>query len=359
PWSLRETPMELQRKYFRKEGLECQLAEEVRLAVFFELRNLMDDDPSFWAPQRFDVVLCRNVVMYLTSEVTRSLICRIAKSLAPGGFLFLGHAETLRNVSQEFHLRHTHETFYYQLREAEERASDASQIPAGPGYQADGKGADRFFEASDAWYAAIRDASERIRALTHGATALSSSATPRETGRSEGARREARVCNHAATLELLREEKFEQAKALVRGLAAEAQEDSDTQVLWAVLLANSGEPREAESVCKRLLASDELNAGAHYVMALCREQAGDLEAASEHDRAATYLDSTFAMPHLHLGLMSKRLSQREESRRELSSALELLAHEDASRILLFGGGFTREGLVGLCRRELGNPGDLR
>src|SRR5665811_2284954 len=43
-------------------------------------------------------------------------IARIAQSLAPGGFLFLGHAETLRGISDAFHLRHTHETFYYQRK---------------------------------------------------------------------------------------------------------------------------------------------------------------------------------------------------------------------------------------------------
>ena len=44
-----------------------------------------------------------------------------------------------------------------------------------------------------------------------------------------------------------------------------------------------------------------LNAGAYYVMALCREQANDRHTAMEHDLTAIYLDPSFAMPHLHLG----------------------------------------------------------
>ena len=82
------------------------------------------------------------------------------------------------------------------------------------------------------------------------------------------------------------------------------------------------------------------------------EHAGDRDGAIEHDQAATYLDSAFAMPHLHLGLVAKRSADAHTARRELAHALPLLAREDASRILLFGGGFTRGALVEFCRAEL-------
>jgi chemotaxis protein methyltransferase CheR len=100
------------------------------------------------------------------------------------------------------------------------------------------------------------------------------------------------------------------------------------------------------------VALDELNAGAHYVMALCREHAADAAAAIEHDRTAIYLDAGFAMPHLHLGLMARRAGDDDVARHEFSQALVLLAREDASRLLLFGGGFSRDALVALCRAEL-------
>src|SRR5208282_6300386 len=66
----------------------------------------------------FDVVFCRNVTMYFRPDVPRAVVARITRSLTPGGFLFLGHAETLRGVSQDHHLCHTHDTFYYQRRDA-------------------------------------------------------------------------------------------------------------------------------------------------------------------------------------------------------------------------------------------------
>ncbi len=126
----------------------------------------------------------------------------------------------------------------------------------------------------------------------------------------------------------------------------------DALLLRAVLLTISGDPREAERVCARLFALDELNAEAHYVMALCREHARDLAGAADHDHYALYLDPTFAMPRLHLGLMASRARQPEVARRELARALALLAGEDVSRLLLLGGGFRREALAALCASEL-------
>ena len=58
------------------------------------------------------------------------------------------------------------------------------------------------------------------------------------------------------------------------------------------------------------------------------------------------------MPRLHLGLLAKRGGDLEAARRELSRALVLLAGVEGSRILMLGGGFTRDALLDVCRAEL-------
>lgn len=88
PWSLRETPHDLQSKYFRGHARDFQLNEAVRSAVRFEERNLVEDDPLFWQRDNFDAIFCRNVTMYFTMDVARSVVARFARSLAPGGFFF-------------------------------------------------------------------------------------------------------------------------------------------------------------------------------------------------------------------------------------------------------------------------------
>jgi chemotaxis protein methyltransferase CheR len=153
-------------------------------------------------------------------------------------------------------------------------------------------------------------------------------------------------------LVLLREERFEEALDVLGTLPLDSADDPDVLLLRAVLLTHTGLLGTAEEVCGRLLKLDELSASAHYVLALCRESAGDLSGAVKHDRIAVYLDPSFAMPRLHLGLLARRSNDSVAMRRELSQAITLLEHEDASRLLLFGGGFGRDALIELCHAEM-------
>jgi chemotaxis protein methyltransferase CheR len=324
-WSLRDTPVDLKALYFRTEGREFQLDESVRAMVSFQERNLIEEDPRFWRQDAFDVVFCRNVLMYFSAETMVAMVARIARSLSPGGFLFLGHAETLRGISQDFHLRHTHETFYYQRRDATESASDqpAPSLGARPSKNPIAVALNL---DDTSWVGAIGRASDRIAQLTSRGSPFS---------RPPGSVPKTASVELGPAMDLLRQERFAEAMDHLPTGAKSSAPNPDTQLLRAVLLTNSGQL-----------------AGAHYVMALCREHAGDPSAAMDHDKAATYLDAGFAMPHLHLGLLARRDGRFEEARAEIERALLLLRKEDPSRILLFGGGFSREALVDLCRSEL-------
>ena len=344
-WALRETPEADRQRWFRRQGADFVLDESLRASVRFEERNLTDEDPQFWRPETYDVVFCRNVVMYFAPEQAQALIGRIARMLRPGGYLFLGHAETLRGVSGDFHLRHTHGTFYYQRREQGISGSPASQTlewrsGSAPNVSLAAAAAD-----ADTWVDAIRRASDRVASLTH-------TGRKKHAGSSSNPAGAAAAWDLGVVIELLRKERFAEALALVDALPPDSSSDADVLLLRAVLLVHGGQLAKAEDACSRLLEQDEMSAGAHYLLALCREGAGERAGAAYHDQVAAYLDPGFAMARLHLGLLARRAGEREVARRELGHALALLQREDASRILLFGGGFGREALVALCRTEL-------
>ncbi|MGA8709242.1 MAG: protein-glutamate O-methyltransferase CheR [Steroidobacteraceae bacterium] len=348
-WALRETLPEVRERWFRPDGQGLVVLDPaIRGAVNFEEGNLIDEDAPLWRSGAYDIIFCRNVLMYFAPDVMQAVVTRLSGALTAGGYLFLGHAETLRGISQDFHLCHTQDTFYYRLKETTERAgtrlhekaavlgmhsaSPNSRSPFAP-----------LVQGTDAWADVIHRATERIRALRP-APPLAAQAIPEASGKL------------ALALDLLRRERYVEALALVQALPAESTRDPDVRLLHALLLTHSLELGEAERLCEQLLADDDLNAGAHYLLALCRERAGDCPGAVEHDQYAAYLDPGFAMPRLHLGLLARRNRDGALARRELSQALVLLQREDPSRLLLFGGGFNRETLLALCRAELQSCG---
>jgi chemotaxis protein methyltransferase CheR len=344
-WSLRETPADIRERFFRPLGRDFVLDPQVRGMVQFRRQNLLDDE-AFWQPDAFDVVFCRNVLMYLTPEATRQVVERIARSLAPGGFLFLGHAETLRGLSRAFQLQHTHGTFYYRRREgAAGAACDEAVLPV--------VAAERVRRepvpptgSDTSWVESIQAASQRVEALVRAASAAHGpghGSAPSGSGpKPERLRAE----------DLLRAERYGEAQASLGSLSGASARDADVLLLKAVLLTHGGDLENAEAVCRDLIERDEMSAGAHYVTALCREGAGALNEAVEHDQLAVYLDPEFGMPRLHLGLLARRAGDKATARRELERALVLLENEEPARLLLFGGGFSRGALLALCRSEL-------
>ena len=345
-WSLRVTPDETRRKYFQQDGRGFVLNSDIRKMVSFQERNLTEPDATFWHAHSYDVIFCRNVLMYFTTEIMQQVVRRLHTALVPGGYLFLGHAETLRGISQDFHLCHTHGTFYYQRREDGERHRDSDTFERRLNAPNSTDSTGRIeLDPTMPWADAIQQASARIASLGRGG-----SASPDAWGTEANAPQP--VWNFDGVLDAMRNERFVDALALLLALPSVAHGEPDAMLMRAALLVNCGRIHDAEETCRALITLDELNAGAYYLMALCREHSGDVGAAIEHDRYAIYLDPDFAMPHLHLGLISTRVGDREEAERELARALDLLAREDSSRLLLFGGGFSRKTLLQVCSAGL-------
>jgi chemotaxis protein methyltransferase CheR len=103
--------------------------EEVRRLIDLRVHNLVADPPPF-APAEVDLVVCRNVTIYFSRETTRSLIGGFHDVIAEGGYLLLGHSETLWQVSDAFTLAPMGDAFVYR-RTADVRAqpSDVSKSP--------------------------------------------------------------------------------------------------------------------------------------------------------------------------------------------------------------------------------------
>lgn len=318
PWSLRATTEYFRHKYFDKRGNSYALKEGIRNAVSFREHNL------FQAPlaESFDVIFFRNVLIYFSPETAHRAIDNIEAMIAADGYLFLGPAETLRGLSNRYEIIHTEGAFYYQhCGEAPPPQPRVLSPPIPmPSWEAPTAA------PSEEWFDNIQRSATRIQGLLQQSPAKSPSITMRSAAQQA-------------------EEREVQPTA-----------DPEELTLLAVAQLNEGNARAAEKSCAAVLEISNMDAGAHYLMALCREQRGDISGAIQHDEIASYLDPTFSMPPLHKGMLACRSGDLEDGRRSLKKSLELLPTEDSARILLLGGGFHRQSLIQLCKRELAKCG---
>jgi chemotaxis protein methyltransferase CheR len=103
--SVRNLNSYLRNKYFDLKGDMFQVRPEVKQAVSFSRLNLLDD-PRMMFMKEVDLVLCCNVLIYFDVNSKRKVIQHFYSNLLPHGYLFLGHAESLYGITQEFRLVH-------------------------------------------------------------------------------------------------------------------------------------------------------------------------------------------------------------------------------------------------------------
>lgn len=97
-YAVRTTPELIKKRYFTQHGGQWRLSEDIRGMVSFERHNLKDR----LAAKRhgvWDVIFCRNVMIYFDDEMKRRVLDMFAEQLAPDGALFIGHSENVRGVT--------------------------------------------------------------------------------------------------------------------------------------------------------------------------------------------------------------------------------------------------------------------
>jgi chemotaxis protein methyltransferase CheR len=86
-------------KYFTKDGANWKLKDSIRSMVTWRLWNLLDDCAGLG---RFDVVYCRNVLIYFDQTTKGKVLDSIARTMPADGLLYLGGAETVLGITQKF-----------------------------------------------------------------------------------------------------------------------------------------------------------------------------------------------------------------------------------------------------------------
>lgn len=108
--SLKDVPADVVKRYFTQEGMMFRFDEKLKKAVTFKKQNLLLDTFE----DGFDLIVCRNVMIYFTEEAKNTLYHKFAKALRPGGILFVGSTEQIFSPSQ--YGLEASETFFYRKK---------------------------------------------------------------------------------------------------------------------------------------------------------------------------------------------------------------------------------------------------
>ena len=112
--SFRATEVGALDKYFSSTGDgKYTLDDSIRNMVHFGHLNLMDDK-MMGLIRECDVIMCRNVIIYFDKNAKAKVVNSFFRKLVPGGYLLLGHSESLMNITTVFKLKHLTRVMVYQ-----------------------------------------------------------------------------------------------------------------------------------------------------------------------------------------------------------------------------------------------------
>lgn len=275
-WALRQLPEELRGSCFSRSPRGWALAESYRKGVSFQYHNLVRHPfPSLVCNlAAFDLVLCRNVMIYFSSEVIASLVGRLRDSLVEEGWLLVGYAESNPQLFRNFRTFSVPGAIFFQ------RSDKPSAAGAFPDFEA--KAA--LPPAPPVW---------SPPSLPELPTLLKAYEAAPEAGRAEAA--------------------------------------ADDPVARIIEEANRGRWEAAEKLCEGLLETDKMNPLVPYYYALVVEQKGRPQQAENLLRRSLYLKRGFILAHYHLGLLLNKRGDRGGAARSFRNSMRLLEETDPGR----------------------------
>lgn len=302
-------PVDLAR-WFTIENDSYVVRDDVRELVEFRLHNLVADEMPFEAHE-VDLLLCRNVTIYFNRTTTKELMARFHYVLSNGGYLFLGHSETLWQMSDAFTLVPLGDAFVYRR---DDRAERRSVLP------------DRRTEPGDAPILLRERRARADRRNLRSERAAGSDAAHQRAAGSDAAHQRA------------------------AGPDAVHQPGASEHAATARLALAAGRYGDAVIAAARAVRGDPMLVDPHLVAGEALVNLGRDGDAVKELRQAVYLKADCAPAHLLLAGALDRLGESAAAGRAYRAAAATVSEMTPDEVTVFFGGRDSAELVQLCIR---------
>jgi chemotaxis protein methyltransferase CheR len=311
--ALRNVEGDLLRRYFRPDAGRFCLDDAIKRAVRFEYANLTHVPLPRPVGTGQDIVFCKNVTIYFQPEMTRRLVGQLHDALAEGGFLLLGHSESLWQMDAGFALVEHEGAFCY--RKAPRRVE-----------------------------VAVRQRQESSRADQ----AAISPPAPADTVPGE----------YDRCLAAFRAEDWTQAEALLDALIESSPAFVPARLLLGGVYVHRGRYDEAFAQAERVLALTDLEPRAHLLIGMIAAQRGRPDEALQALRRALYLDDSLALAHFWLGNLYRDQGDIGRANIEYEHVVRGWELHTLDLTEMFASDLSAEQLVDFCLSSLRRPDAL-
>ncbi|MGG6239499.1 CheR family methyltransferase [Nodosilinea sp. AN01ver1] len=321
-WSFRQTPADLQQKYFYAHHQVHQICDRLRQRVTFQNGNLLSDLSPASGLGHIDLIVCRNVFIYLDSQAIGQIIQKFHRALGLQGYLLTGHTELYGQDTSQFTTLSFPESVVYQkqpgLKPAPPQPAQAATIPSLEQRFAKRKACGMPETGTDSERVSVPESPSALKAKNP-QTGPRSRAAPFQTQAQdlEKALQEAEA--------LLDQEAYTGAIRRAEAILKAHPRCDAARKIAARAYANTGHHEQAKHLCLQVIRRHPLSLEMHYLLAQIAEDQNDLDGAKAHLRKIIYLDASFVRAYLDLASIYEREKQIEKTQKMRGHALMLLA----------------------------------
>ncbi len=331
--TLLNLPDDVLSRHFEETREGQRVAPHVRRLCDFGYHNLIKEPYPLALMGNWDIIFCRNVTIYFQIESTKRVVTNFHNSLNEGGYLFIGHSETLTGITDLFEPLEIGGVFLYRKPRKSRSwaiAARARSLPSPAG------------SSQRPGSSSPRPERSRVPASVDGGGGGSrgGAAGPDLAGMLAEARRLAGAGEPRRVLDV------------ARGVLAIEPNCAEAHVLASHAYADVGSFDEALGAAHQALATDPLEPNARYILGIIYQRQGDTVRAISEFRKTIYIDQGFALAYLNLGNIYKSQGRLDDACREYELALAALRDGAGASWASFLGGFDTSLLVQSCERSL-------
>jgi len=318
-WSFRGVPPLVRSAYFEAVGeSRWTVSSAIRKMVSFAQRNLMDHSfpPPSNSTNGFDVIFCRNVLMYFTPEGMRKVIHQLYCSLASDGWLIVSPTETSHELFSEFATIDFGDVTLYRKSATHLRKTLTLPSVVRDENRFGAQLPEQRLENSEPAMALVCDTSQK-------------SQDPQI--HPENAQPPAPSYSQALALHELG--RYEDAQQIIGTLLSQDGNDAQAMLLLARAYANQGKLAAALVWCDKAIAADKMAARAYYLRATILQEQGFLPEALFAFQQTVYAEPQFVLGHFSLGNLALNHGKLRESEKHFENVLLLLAHYEPEDVV--------------------------